>query len=82
MKVDLLVGSRQGWMMGSVAKELDEDQAAVLAEAQPKGMVVKEASLTQCSCTCELARAALENMLLYGASCWLGTWDEHREKVY
>ena len=52
--------------MGSVAKELDEDLAAVLDEDRQKGRLFEEASLTRHGCTRELARAASENTLLHG----------------
>ena len=37
--------------MGSVAKELDEDLAAVLDEDRQKGRLFEEASLTRHGCT-------------------------------
>ena len=63
-------------MVRSVPKELDEDQAVVLAIAQEEGGRVSEELLTsRRKWTSERARAALENMLLRDGLCWLDAQD-------
>lgn len=70
-------------MVRSVVKELDEDQATVLAEAQAEGgRVVEETLVTRAGWTHERARAALENMLLRDGLCWLDAQDEQHGKAY
>ncbi|KAI6013940.1 hypothetical protein PISMIDRAFT_682557 [Pisolithus microcarpus 441] len=70
-------------MVRSVVKELDEDQATVLAEAQMEGgRVVEETLVTRAGWTRERARAALENMLLRDGLCWLDAQDEQHGKAY
>ncbi|KIK20754.1 hypothetical protein PISMIDRAFT_24084 [Pisolithus microcarpus 441] len=70
-------------MVRSVVKELDEDQATVLAEAQTEGgRVVEETLVTRAGWTRERARAALENMLLRDGLCWLDAQDEQHGKAY
>lgn len=65
-------------MVRSVVKELDEDQAVVLAIAQEQGGRVSEAMLvSRRNWTRERASAALENMLLRDGLCWLDEQDEH-----
>lgn len=64
-------------MVRSVPKELDEDQAVVLAIAQEEGGRVSEDLLkSRRKWTPERARAALENMLLRDGLCWLDEQDE------
>ena len=70
-------------MVRSVVKELDEDQAVVLAEAQAEeGRIVEETLVTGRDWTRERVRAALENMLLRDGLCWLDTQDGRHERVY
>ncbi|KAH9888010.1 EAP30/Vps36 family-domain-containing protein, partial [Cubamyces lactineus] len=64
-------------MVRSVPKELDADQAVVLAIAQEDGGRVSESALmTRRGWTTERARAALANMLLRDGLCWLDEQDE------
>lgn len=70
-------------MVRNVVKELDEDQAVVLAEAQMAGgRITEEILTTRRGWTYERARAALENMLLRDGLCWLDAQDEHSGKAY
>ncbi|KAG0699249.1 EAP30/Vps36 family-domain-containing protein [Suillus ampliporus] len=70
-------------MVRSVVKELDADQAVVLAEAQVEGGWIVEAILeNRRGWTRDRARAALENMLLRDGLCWLDSQDERYGKVY
>lgn len=71
----LEVGGKK--MVRSVVKELDDDQAIVLAIAQDEGGRVSEQLLvTRRGWAVERARAALENMLLRDGLCWLDEQDE------
>ncbi|PSS37465.1 hypothetical protein PHLCEN_2v672 [Hermanssonia centrifuga] len=64
-------------MVRSVVKELDEDQAIVLAIAQEEGGRVSEQLLiSRRGWATDRARAALENMLLRDGLCWLDEQDE------
>ena len=64
-------------MVRSVPRELDADQAVVLAIAQEDGGRVSEQVLvSRKGWTQERARAALENMLLRDGLCWLDEQDE------
>ncbi|PCH35145.1 winged helix DNA-binding domain-containing protein [Wolfiporia cocos MD-104 SS10] len=64
-------------MVRSVPKELDADQAVVLAVAQDEGgRVSDELLVKRRGWTHERARAALENMLLRDGLCWLDDQDE------
>lgn len=70
-------------MVRSVVKELDADQAVVLAEAQlAGGRIVEEILENRRGWTRDRARAALENMLLRDGLCWLDSQDEHYGKAY
>ncbi|KAG1728069.1 EAP30/Vps36 family-domain-containing protein [Suillus paluster] len=70
-------------MVRSVVKELDADQAVVLAEAQVEGGWIVEAILeNRRGWTRDRARAALENMLLRDGLCWLDSQDEHYGRAY
>ncbi|OJA19920.1 hypothetical protein AZE42_03757 [Rhizopogon vesiculosus] len=70
-------------MVRSVVKELDADQAVVLAEAQlVGGRIVEEILENRRGWTKDRARAALENMLLRDGLCWLDSQDEHYGKAY
>ncbi|KAG1899538.1 EAP30/Vps36 family-domain-containing protein [Suillus fuscotomentosus] len=70
-------------MVRSVVKELDADQAVILAEAQVEGGWIVEAILeNRRGWTGERARAALENMLLRDGLCWLDSQDEHYGQAY
>jgi ESCRT-II complex subunit VPS22 len=69
-------------MVRSVVKELDEDQAVVLAVAQMEGGRVVEDSLVGRGWTRDRARAALDNMLLRDGLCWLDEQDEKSGKAY
>ncbi|KAJ6547331.1 EAP30/Vps36 family-domain-containing protein [Mycena capillaripes] len=70
-------------MVRSVVKELDEDQAVVLAIAQQEGgRVVEDILVTRKGWTRGRARAALENMLLRDGLCWLDEQDEECGKAY
>ena len=71
----LEVGGKK--MVRSVVKELDDDQAIVLAIAQDEGGKVSEQLLViRRGWAVERARAALENMLLRDGLCWLDEQDE------
>ncbi|GBE83920.1 EAP30/Vps36 family-domain-containing protein [Sparassis latifolia] len=64
-------------MVRSVVKELDADQAVVLAIAQEEGGRVSEGMLiTRRGWTYDRASAALQNMLLRDGLCWLDEQDE------
>lgn len=70
-------------MVRSVVKELDEDQAVVLAEAQlAGGRIVEEILENRRGWTRDRARAALENMLLRDGLCWLDSQDEQCGRAY
>lgn len=70
-------------MVRSVVKELDEDQAVVLAVAQEEyGRIVEDILVQKRGWTRERARAALENMLLRDDLCWLDEQDEQSGKAY
>jgi len=69
-------------MVRSVVKELDEDQAVVLAVAQLDGGRVVEDSLVKRGWTRDRARAALDNMLLRDGLCWLDEQDEKSGRAY
>jgi ESCRT-II complex subunit VPS22 len=70
-------------MVRSVVKELDADQAVVLAEAQlAGGRIVEEILEHRRGWTRDRARAALENMLLRDGLCWLDSQDEHYGRAY
>ncbi|KAF9533432.1 EAP30/Vps36 family-domain-containing protein [Crepidotus variabilis] len=59
-------------MVRSVPKELDEDQAAILAVAREEGgRVIEDHLIQKKGWIRERARAALENMLLGDGICWL-----------
>ena len=71
----LEVGGKK--MVRSVVKELDDDQAIVLAIAQDEGGKVSEQLLViRRGWAVERARAALENMLLRDGLCWLDEQDQ------
>ena len=64
-------------MVRSVPRELDADQAVVLAVAQEDGGRVSEQALVaRRGWTEERARTALSNMLLRDGLCWLDDQDE------
>ncbi|KAJ6546451.1 EAP30/Vps36 family-domain-containing protein [Mycena vulgaris] len=69
-------------MVRSVVKELDEDQAVVIAIAQQEGGRIVEDILVRKGWTRGRARAALENMLLRDGLCWLDEQDEACGKAY
>jgi ESCRT-II complex subunit VPS22 len=70
-------------MVRSVVKELDEDQAVVLAIAQQEGgRIVEDILVQRNGWTRGRARAALENMLLRDGLCWLDEQDEECGKAY
>ncbi|KAJ7905264.1 EAP30/Vps36 family-domain-containing protein [Mycena olivaceomarginata] len=70
-------------MVRSVVKELDEDQAVVLAIAQQEGgRIVEDILISRKGWTRGRARAALENMLLRDGLCWLDEQDEECGKAY
>ena len=70
-------------MIRSVPKQLDADQAVVLAIAQEEGGRVSEEILVhRRAWTNERARAALENMLLRDGLCWLDEQDEEHGVAY
>ncbi len=63
-------------MVRSVPRELDADQAVVLAVAQEDGgRVTEQALVVRRGWTQERARAALDNMLLRDGLCWLDEQD-------
>lgn len=70
-------------MVRSVPKQLDEDQAVVLAVAQEdQGRVSEAVLITKRGWARERARAALENMLLRDGLCWLDEQDETHGVAY
>jgi len=70
-------------MVRSVVKELDEDQAVVLAIAQEEGgRIVEDILVMRKGWTRERATAALENMLLRDGLCWLDEQDERSARSY
>ena len=70
-------------MVRNIVKELDADQAIVLAVAQEEGGMITEGVLvTRKGWTSERATAALENMLLRDGLCWIDQQDEHSGRVY
>ncbi|KAJ6623399.1 EAP30/Vps36 family-domain-containing protein [Mycena sp. CBHHK59/15] len=70
-------------MVRSVVKELDEDQAVVLAIAQQEGgRIVEDILVARKGWTRGRARAALENMLLRDGLCWLDEQDEECGRAY
>lgn len=70
-------------MVRSIPKELDADQAVVLAIAQEEGGRVSEDLLVRRrGWTRERARAELENMLLRDGMCWLDEQDEEWGVAY
>lgn len=70
-------------MVRSVVKELDQDQAVVLAIAQQEGgRIVEDILVTRKGWARERARAALDNMLLRDGLCWLDEQDEECGKAY
>ncbi|EKM57747.1 uncharacterized protein PHACADRAFT_170958 [Phanerochaete carnosa HHB-10118-sp] len=70
-------------MVRSVVKELDGDQAVVLAIAQDEGgRVSEELLIARRGWAVERARAALENMLLRDGLCWLDEQDESGSPAY
>lgn len=70
-------------MVRSVPKQLDADQAVVLAIAQEEGGRVSEAALMQRrGWTRERAHAALGNMLLRDGLCWMDEQDDEHGVAY
>ena len=70
-------------MVRSVPKELDADQAVVLAIAQEDGGRVSEQTLiSRKGWTQARAKAVLENMLLRDGLCWLDDQDEVHGVAY
>jgi ESCRT-II complex subunit VPS22 len=75
------IGNRK--MVRSVVKELDSDQAVVLAFAQRTGGRVDELSLmNETKWPWERAQVALENMLMRDGLCWLDEQDDASARVY
>lgn len=75
------VGGRK--MVRSVPKELDADQAVVLAYAREEGGRVAERELAlKTKWTMTRSRVALENMLLRDGLCWVDEQDEQSGKSY
>jgi ESCRT-II complex subunit VPS22 len=70
-------------MVRSVVRELDADQAVVLGFAQDVGgRVTEHALVAQTGWTRDRARAALENMLVRDALCWLDDQDHECGRAY
>ncbi|KAJ7632396.1 EAP30/Vps36 family-domain-containing protein [Roridomyces roridus] len=70
-------------MVRSVVKELDEDQAVVLAIAQQEGgRIIPDILVTRQGWTRARASAALENMLLRDGLCWVDEQDEECGRAY
>ncbi|KAF7304733.1 Vacuolar-sorting protein SNF8 [Mycena kentingensis (nom. inval.)] len=70
-------------LVRSVPKELDQDQAVVLAIAQEQGgRIVEDMLVTRKGWTHTRARTALENMLLRDGLCWIDEQDEQNGKAY
>ncbi|EIN08232.1 winged helix DNA-binding domain-containing protein [Punctularia strigosozonata HHB-11173 SS5] len=64
-------------MVRSVVKELDADQAVVLAVAQEEGgRIVEDLLVERRGWTRDRARAALQNMHLRDGLCWIDEQDE------
>ena len=64
-------------------KELDQDQAVVLAVAQQEGgRVVAELLVSRHGWTHARATAALDNMLLRDGLCWLDEQDQQSGRAY
>lgn len=75
------IGGRR--MVRSVVKELDEDQAVVLAIAQEEGgKIVEDVLVVRRGWTRDRARTALDNMLLRDGLCWLDEQDEQYGTAY
>ncbi len=75
------IGGRK--MVRSVAKELDEDQAIILAVAQEQGgRIVEDMLVQKKGWMRERAKAALENMLLRDGLCWVDEQDQVYGRVY
>ena len=78
-----VINVENGKMVCIIVKELDEDQAVVLAESRAEdGRIVEETLVIRRGWTREWARTALENMLLRDGLCWLDTQDELHRKAY
>ena len=78
-----VINVKNGKMVCNVVKELDKDQAVVLAEPWAEDRRIVEETLVICrGWTREWARTALENMLLCDGLCWLDTQDELHRKAY
>ena len=78
-----VINVKNGKMVCNVVKELDQDQAVVLAESRAEdGRIVEETLVIRRGWTRERARTALENMLLRDGLCWLDTQDELHRKAY
>lgn len=70
-------------MVRNVVRELDEDQAVVLAVAQEEGgRIVEDMLVVRREWTRERAVSALENMLLRDGLCWIDEQDELCGKAY
>ncbi|KAF7966832.1 hypothetical protein HWV62_36939 [Athelia sp. TMB] len=70
-------------MVRNVVKELDEDQAVVLATAQEEGgRIVEDILIARKGWARDRARAALENMLLRDGLCWVDEQDEQCGTAY
>jgi len=70
-------------MVRSVVKELDDDQATILAIAQEtNGRVVESMLVQRKGWTRDRAGAALENMLLRDSLCWLDEQDQECGRAY
>lgn len=70
-------------MVRSVPKQLDEDQAVVLAIAQEsEGRVSEDVLVARRGWSHDRAKAALENMLLRDGLCWLDEQDETHGIAY
>ena len=64
-------------MVRSVPKELDGDQAVILAIAREEGgRVIEDHLIQRKGWIRDRARTALENMLLRDGMCWIDTQDE------
>lgn len=72
-------------MVRSVPKELDSDQAVILALARQPGKfgkITEEELVEEKGWTRQRAKGALENMLIRDGLCWVDEQDEHYDRVY
>ncbi|KAF7301783.1 Vacuolar-sorting protein SNF8 [Mycena indigotica] len=80
---EVIVLSDSRKLVRSVPKELDEDQAAILAVAQQEGgRIVADMLVARKGWTHNRAKTALDNMVLRDGLCWLDEQDEFSGTAY